>query len=94
MRPELLRSAADVVPSRPGREFSVPGRQRVDRHVDLDHLAARAHESAANPPDGLEPTPALPGRQLERDPREHALRGGPEVAGRQGSGGAVHRAQL
>ncbi len=86
MRPELLRSAASDVPSRPRREFSVQRRQRVDRYVDLDDLAARVHERAANPPDGLEPTPALPERQLERDPREHALRGGAEVAGKQGSG--------
>ena len=84
--PALLRSAAGLVPSPAVRELSVQRRRRVDRHVDLDHLAARVHERAVNPPDGLEPTPALPGRQLGRDPREHALRGRPEVAGKQVSG--------
>jgi hypothetical protein len=94
MRPELLRSAASDVPIRPGREFSVQRRRRVERHECIDHLALRAHELAAHPANRLQRANAPRRGPGVGDPGDRALWGRPEVAWKQGSDWGVHGAQL
>jgi hypothetical protein len=94
MRPALLHSAAGVVPSRPGREFSVQRRRRVDGHEGLDDLAPRAHEYAANPADGLQRAAAPRRGPGVGDPGDRVVGRRPLVAWKQGSDWGVHGAQL